>query len=589
MNPSQANSREYQRQAIDAEITSLAEEYTRALRTLKLRRNALAPISSLPPEVLATVFSFLRLPINGTSPLGRKPDRHLSWLCVTHVCQQWREVALNHSLFWSHVDFTTVTPTAATEILVRAKSVPLYLEAWVPKYHWDDARFSTFEKELQPRVSHICQLAISAEPFGLERVLKGLVSPAPTLEYLSLSGKKYRNRRIRQRPSVPDPLFGGSTPRLSRLELRDCDISWKSPLLRGLKHLMIHTLSADARPSLSVWLNALDEMPQLQTLVLCLASPITSSFPFDIERTVALPFLTHFNISAPLEDCGLALAHLVLPALTSLYIKANSRQGDGSDVQKLLPYVAQHARGPQDTRPLQSVLVHGYSKRANILAWDVPDIDVEVHDPPTLLATTLSPRLTLHITGFVWYRSEIHFQVLDAAMAALPLDSLVTLTAQHLYPDEQYPRSLEEQFWIRHAPKWPLLRRLRVGDDALHGFISVLLEDDVGYGGPLLPSLTELVVVVAPLYDYGLTLPLRDALMKRVEEGVPLELLDLRMCWDSPTLVPLLSEIVADVLGPMENKTEKKQIRNLWNPVIGSLEDDNSGAEDDSDIDGDEY
>ena len=66
--------------AIDAEIKSLEE----SVRALKLRRNALSPISSLPPEVFAAIFSILCLP--GTSSPGRKPDYHLARLSVSHVC-----------------------------------------------------------------------------------------------------------------------------------------------------------------------------------------------------------------------------------------------------------------------------------------------------------------------------------------------------------------------------------------------------------------------------------------------------------------------------------------------------------------------
>ncbi|KAH8976909.1 hypothetical protein EDB86DRAFT_1406936 [Lactarius hatsudake] len=459
-------------------------------------------------------------------------------------------------------------------MLVRAKSVPLYLEAWVPKCHWDEARFSTFKKELQPRISHICQLAISAQPFSLERVLEELVSPAPILEYLSLSGKKYRGR-IEDQPFVPVPvtLFSGSTPRLSRLELKYCSISWKSPLFRGLRHLIIHILSANARPSLSVWLNALDEMPQLKTLVLHSASPITPSFPFDVERTVTLPSLTYFDISASPEDCGLALAHLVLPALTSLCVTAFSRLENGGDVERMLPYVGQHAHGPQDTWPLQSVLIHGRRRRVNILAWPVPDIDVEVDDPPTLLAATLSPRVALYITSDVQYRSAL--EILDAALAALPLDGLIMLTAEGL---DLGPSM--DHFWLQWAPRWPLLRRVRLGYSTEQGFIKMLLEENEGGESPLLPSLTELVVVWIAINDRW-TLHLCDALMRRVEQGVPLEVLDIRTCFLTfLATVPLLSEIVVNVLGPVETDEERYQIRDMWNPVIRGFED--SEAEDDS-------
>ncbi|KAH9166925.1 hypothetical protein EDB89DRAFT_180479 [Lactarius sanguifluus] len=585
MNPSQENSREYHRQAIDAEIRSLVEEYIRALRTLRHRRNALAPISSLPSEILATIFSFLRFATSDTSPLGEPTDYSLSWLCVAHVCHEWREVALNHPFFWSHVDFTALTPAGATEILARAKSVPLYLEGYIA----NGPRVSTFEKELQVHVSHICHLAICAEPTHLQGVLEELVSPAPILEYLSLSGDKHWGRVGQLFVPVPVTLFDGSTPRLSRLELRYCDISWKSPFLRGLKHLKISRLSTDARPRLSFWLDALDEMPQLKTLTLHSASPTTSSFPFDVKRSVTLPSLTHLGISASPGSCGLILAHLVLPALASLYLTAFSRHRNGGDVERMLPYIARHAHGPQDTWPLQSAFIQcdQSSKDANVLAWPVPDIDVEVQDLPTWPPTTLSPRVKLSIRSKEWSSSDTNIEVLRAAMAALPLNSLV-MTAQRIYFYDIYgypPRHLSAQFWLPHILKWPFLQRVRLGKSTGQGFITMLLEGNGERGSPLLPSLTELVLECIEL-EHHWTLRLCDALMRRVEQGVPLEILDLRACRDgSPTVVPLLGEIVVDVLGPVKNIPPSK---NMWEPVVRRLNEYNSGEDDDSDTGGDE-
>ena len=122
MDPTEANFREYQLQAIDDEIRSLEE----SIRALRSRRNALAPVSSLPIEVLTTIFTLLHGPV-ASSPLTRpkeKPD-HLPWIRVAHVCHHWRDIALNQPLFWSHVDFTTVTSAGAAEILARANTVPL--------------------------------------------------------------------------------------------------------------------------------------------------------------------------------------------------------------------------------------------------------------------------------------------------------------------------------------------------------------------------------------------------------------------------------------------------------------------------------
>ena len=82
MNPTQANSWEHLQQAIDAEIKSLEE----SIRALKRRRNALSPISSLPPEVSAVILSFACLP--GIPSLGGTPEHNLARIHVSHVCHQ---------------------------------------------------------------------------------------------------------------------------------------------------------------------------------------------------------------------------------------------------------------------------------------------------------------------------------------------------------------------------------------------------------------------------------------------------------------------------------------------------------------------
>ena len=252
MDPSKTNTQEYLRQVIDAEIKSLevsTRESTPALRKSRHRRNAFVPVLSLPTEVVAVIFSFWCACVTSVIlALDERPDQldHLTWLRVTHVCHQWREIALHYPFFWTYVDFPKFSSTGAAEILARAKMAPLYLEARVPGGHWDDARCSAFQKELQDRVSHICHLTIRTEPFH-HRTFKGLISPAPTLGYLCLSSDEESQTRTWQ-VFVPDTLFDGTTPRLSCIKLWKCDISWDSPFLRGLKHLEIR--SSSLRPSL---------------------------------------------------------------------------------------------------------------------------------------------------------------------------------------------------------------------------------------------------------------------------------------------------------------------------------------------------
>ncbi|KAF8259138.1 hypothetical protein EI94DRAFT_1752350 [Lactarius quietus] len=560
------HSREHLRQTVDDEIKLLEG----SIRVLRHRRNALAPISSLPPEIFGAIFSLLPAP-GELFTLGKEPD-HLAWLCVAHVCHQWREIALNQPFLWNHVNFTSVSSAGAAEILARTKTVPLHLEANVPFGDWDDARFSAFQKELQDHTSHIRHLDHRAESIQVDRTLNRLTSPAPSLEYLSLYCQENQEGRIDSRVSIPDTLFNGSTPRLSSLKLYKCAISWKSPLLRGIKHLDICT--SFETPSLTNWLDALDEMPQLKTLILVWASPIapySSPLPSHVERTVTLSSLTLFEITSHARDCGLALAHLVLPALTRLWLRAGSGSWTGSDVPDILPHVVRHTHALQHTQPLRSVFARSNSTCVEILAWTLPSIDEELFnrmgtDLPnqiTFLGAIHPVQMVLSVIHLNW-SPETHKRVFDEIMAVLPLNSLVTLTTQR-------HTDLDKQFWLRHAPHWPLLQHVRLAHHAARGLREMLLQgDNGGCQGPLLPSLKKLVLVDAVLSTHRAR-RLCDALMKRT--------LDLRTCLVTGRAVELLSEIVSEVLGEETYGKETSMVPNYAVDRGLFIEDDNSGVE----------
>ena len=566
MNSSQEISRKHLQQGIDAEIKALEE--STGIRALRLRRNALSPISTLPPEVFNVIFSLLCPP----SP-DRDPDYHLARLRVSHVCHQWRQIALNQPLLWSYVNFATVSLAGAIEILLRAKSAPLYLDARI-SHRWDIDRFRTFRTELQSRITYICHLRITASDFRLQRTLKELSSPAPILESLvifSHGGLCDGEMDL----VLPDTLFNGFTPRLSCIKLFYCEISWTSPLLKGLRHLRhleIHLTPLDAMPTLAAWLDALEEMSRLKTLALRSASPAVQSFSFDVERTATLPSLNHLEISATPEECALALAHLNLPALNELRIipDVSNRRLNRDEVSRLLPYVVRHAQGLQDIQPLQSLLIRNDVHHADILAWSVPNIDAEVKDLPTFLAETLPPRVALsfpHCIGFSLWTS---LELLDAAMEALPLDGLVTLVAQ----DFKIP---DEAFWFRHAPRWPLLRHVRLAAPMDHGFKEMLLRDEGGHENPLLPSLKELVLVGSLSNNWEL------ALTKRIAQQVSLQLLDLSLC--VPHIhdnLMRLSVLAFQVLVPgVLSDAQKKKIA-VWKTAARGILTDEAGWEEES-------
>jgi hypothetical protein len=437
------------------------------------------------------------------------------------------------------------------EILARAKMAPLHLE--IDATFVRETRIDAFERQLEAHISHTRHLSISGHYIqSAITMLERLVSSAPILEIFSLS---YQSRRKFGPPSsevfiIPANLFNFTPPSLTCLKLKSCDISLKSPFFKGLRILEIlrHTASREARHELEDWLDGLNEMPQLETLILQSAVPLAPpASPLILEptRAVTLPSLTRFHISDSAKDCALALAHLVLPALAWLHVDAAVSPGyDGEDVGLLIPYVAQHVSGLQDTEPLRSILISGETKRAEVLGWTLPDADLKAYDSDSLLSASVSARLKFIATGIGWPH-RMDNAIFNAFLTLLPMKSVSTLSVQN---DTQ----VNMAFWLSHAPRLPLLEQARLSPMAVRAFRNMLAEEPPP-DGPRLPLLTNLILVDVELNGRR-AYHLRDMLMERVEQGVPLEVLDLRMCVAGDRAIQFLTEIVVGLQEPLATR-----------------------------------
>jgi len=532
MDTSSATAQDHLRKAIDDKI----REFEEAIQELKYRRNALAPISRLPPETLAKIFSLLPFPADDSENVP-----YLAWAHVTHVCHRWREISLSFPYLWSHINFSKLSLARFPQILARAKMSPLHFEA---KHisPLSKSRYNAFGGQLEAHISHTRHLTLSGE---FQTVLQRLVSPAPALVSLSLTKISSAYRPLWC--TIPDSLFDRTTPMLTRLELISYSIGWKSPLLKGLQTLKIVTPSMQAMPTLKDWLAALDQMSQLKTLVLHGANPavsVNNPLLSEPQRTVTLPSLSHFDITASAKGCTLALTYLMLPALISLHMTSKSQSWDGDDVRLLIPYVAQNAHGPQDTALLQTILLNGQPMHATIVAWAVPDANVEVCNSGTLIKALVSARLVLSATPDDGWRDGTETVIFDVMLSHLPLNAISTLSALN-------NTRLSKEVWLSHAPQLTMLKRARLVPTAVGAFREMLEEGVPPNDQPRLPQLTKLIlskVSLTPLRTYHL----REMLVKRKEHGVPLEALDLRTCIGSERAIQLLSETVGNVQSPPE-------------------------------------
>ncbi|KAA1474702.1 hypothetical protein DENSPDRAFT_841327 [Dentipellis sp. KUC8613] len=121
----------------DEEIAGI--ERIRSL--LRRHRNTLLPVHRLPTEILAYIFWYTAeededkeysiqelpmVPAHTSLPWSkleavRLPDVQ-SIIKITHVCSQWRSIALAHGNLWSNLDLETISIHSIPEILARSQN-----------------------------------------------------------------------------------------------------------------------------------------------------------------------------------------------------------------------------------------------------------------------------------------------------------------------------------------------------------------------------------------------------------------------------------------------------------------------------------
>jgi hypothetical protein len=205
------------RKQIDDDL-SRPRQATSVLRRCDLlaMRNVLAPISSLPGEVLSDVFRFNveddnfeydspAFGTNGTAPTLKT---------VTHVCSYWRQVALASHCLWSEaLNFLDEHPDWTLQMLRRSGGLPLKIHAdlRVLQGRWcsDVKRVATNVGLGLDFISQVQSVHLCAKSPAFGHLLKAMKSGAPALESLSLA---YVHDIVTPLCQIPKSLFDSSMP-----------------------------------------------------------------------------------------------------------------------------------------------------------------------------------------------------------------------------------------------------------------------------------------------------------------------------------------------------------------------------------------
>ncbi|KAF6759742.1 hypothetical protein DFP72DRAFT_115969 [Ephemerocybe angulata] len=215
--------------AYDKQLASRILELEHDIRMLKTCRNSNRPVNRLPAEVLSHIFLILYWTVQAEAAENQK----VFWIYATHVCRQWRAVALGCAALWS--DFAcNMHGELMRTILPRSKNLSISVSL-----KCDGATDMEALGEVLSHTTRIRHLDLSSTGFDLPSysvALERMGPRAPLLTTLSVSYVAPMDDEC-----LPEDFLKDGAPSLKHLTLKNFDLHWAripfSPALTTL-HLV---------------------------------------------------------------------------------------------------------------------------------------------------------------------------------------------------------------------------------------------------------------------------------------------------------------------------------------------------------------
>ncbi|KAF9058984.1 hypothetical protein BDP27DRAFT_1303047 [Rhodocollybia butyracea] len=315
-----------------------------------------SPICGLPSEILSNIF----LSLKDIDPpwvyheSETEKKKHLGFIQVTFVCQRFRETAIATPRLWSHIAFE-LGPEWMITMMERAMAAPIFLWAHCRD---DSSRIGPEVKAYVPKhIFHLQELTLSGPEDEVAYLSSCLTEPAPMLELLSLRAQTFGFYSPEPPIPIPPILFDGQTPRLSRLTLNHCIISWDCPNFKSLTSLRLSLKpfkaygTTEFLPSMSQLLDLIDQNPLLTILSLEYCLPYLDSPIFPLPSPTRVGKLVHladFTLAGRVLDCVQVLECLSVPVTASIHISCHAWNRtdpsirDGKEACDLLPSLTRH-------------------------------------------------------------------------------------------------------------------------------------------------------------------------------------------------------------------------------------------------------
>ncbi|EDR14559.1 uncharacterized protein LACBIDRAFT_305269 [Laccaria bicolor S238N-H82] len=533
------------RHRIDQEIWKMEG----AIRALRSRRNSLAAISRLPPEVLSRIFVCH----------AATYELNMDWVKITHVSRHWRTVAIGCPHLWTTLVFAR--PRWVEEMLKRSKMAPLVIDGRFGSMYIVKPKLTEGVQLAMNHISRVRELNLVSTSAWFGNLLSIVPRAAPMLQALVLStSTKLSTEPFHINYFIPPELFSDDSSQLRRLELIHCNLDWTSHILRGLTHLKIHNTAPETRPSTPLFLDVLEQLPTLTVLDLKEALPhVADGFSrVSCRRIVELHSLTYLHLSGSDSDCSNALRHLSVPSSATLGLSCRSTAVSHPDFSSILTFVS-GLWGPTATissaakphkRPIHWLEIHAVGlTQLSIEAWPRPSFQA--------LSGYPLPSIDLFFQWSSTVAPGIGDKIISEACAALPLEQLVSL-------DILNARQITEQTWLARFGKLKHLQFICTQGRAVDTLLSAMMAEPRTVTGTTnsstgkhssiyFPSLLHLTIEdisFDPGYDnkYAKLEDLKDCLMERCWRKPAVRDLVLSRCHRlTRKHVEELREIVVDV------------------------------------------
>lgn len=406
-----------------------------------------SPVLRLLPEILAIIFSF-HADANPTNfgrdeviPRGMTPAQfRLGWITVTHVCNLWRQVALDHRTLWTDHQFNLGLEWT-TEMLRRAGDAPLNLtfsEATVP-FPPSKECAAEIISQLLPRVS-----SLTIEEGAYSRaVLESLTVPAPLMSSLTITSGHLA--------VLPQSLFTDVAPKLRHLFLCNALPTWTSVALTCLKILTISIdrhMDMSGIPSYADLFNALHAMPNLESLMLTNCLPL-GPFPRSLAvRKVRISKLQHLVLNGHVQGFRQILQHLDFPSETVVYGTCITDDMTGKECCDILPLLLSYLPRPS----LQTLDVSWGDRfdRVFYIKGYSTSREEEISRRPCFSLKDMQCFSVGFQFKFLLWSAEQKLRILKTVCGALPTEELCILSGKLDLGKEAWPEIFGGHRELRH-------------------------------------------------------------------------------------------------------------------------------------------